>query len=385
MFEGFNFIEQFSLNNKLRAPTDKPLKVSEILQGMTLLTREKPEAHDKNPQEMTDQVKGRQNRPTVEEIHLQKVLKEVAEGQERLMATVVELNEASKKGVSPPNSMNRVAVDQRSLMKSVADLQHAYKNFTNPEPTVPRDLMDDLMGLPNLRLPWKEQMKVEEESRPPPDVSFLDNYMEKMEDNLESLKLKMDEFEKQKKSFEKKPTTKNRSESFSECSRSRSRGRASKHKRKRRTIYLDRSASSGTICSRSRSSKREKNATKKHRKNSRECRNRGRSRKSKHATKAKTSRRKSSNGSSDDSYVIKRQGRRCKNDKKGSRDENLEEIINELLKKSKSCCKHLEGGGKLKIHLDGYPPIILNGDNYDDDDDDGGNSSAKTLDDGYLC
>merc|ERR1712096_530345 len=100
-------------------------------------------------------------------------------------------------------------------------------NFTNPEPTVPRDLKDDLMGFPNLRLPWKEQMKVEEESRPPPDVSFLDNYMEKMEDNLESLKLKMDEFEKQKKSFEKKPTTKNPSEILSECSRSRSRGRAS--------------------------------------------------------------------------------------------------------------------------------------------------------------
>ena len=373
----FDFIEQFSLSPKLRRMNDKSLKISEILQNMPLLKREKP------PQEQTEEA-GRDDKrtgPSVEEIHLRKVLKRVAEGQEKLMATVAELDPANGSvGVSPKSSMNRVAAEQRSLMKSVADLQHAYKNFTNPQPTVPEGIVPDSLNLPeHLRIPWNAES-------PAASPSFLDEYMAKMESNIEKLKLKMDEFDRQKESYkeksskkkpagkeyheshEKEPAGKQKS-SESDRSRSRSRGRK-KDKRKRRTIYIDKSCSSGRSSDRGGSSKQRKKSTRKHRKN------RSRDRESCSHSKKKTSRRKTSRCSSDGGYVIKRQG-----GKEKSKDDYLEDVINQLLKKSRSCSEHLEKGGKLRVLLEGYPPIMLNGEECSDD----GASSAKTYDGLNLC
>lgn len=376
----FDFIEQFSVNPKLRKMNDKSLKISEILQSMPLLNREKPPQEQTKEEERDDKRTG----PSVEEIHLQKVLKQVAEGQDKLMATVAELNKGQESGLSPKSSMNRVAAEQRSLMKSVADLQHAYKNFTNPEPTVPKGIVPNELNLPeHLRIPWNAES-------PAADPSFLEEYMAKMESNIENLKLKMDEFDKQKESYkdkrskkkpagresrEKEPAGKQNS-SESSCSRSRSRGRKKdeRKKKKRRTIYIDKSCSSGRSSERGKGSKQKNKSTRKHGKK----RSRDRQSCSKSHSKKKTSRRKKSSCSSDGGYGIKRQGRREKR-----KDDYLEGVINELLKKSTSCSKHLAKGGKLKIHLDGYPPIMLNGEDCSDD----GASSAKTcVSDGLnLC
>ena len=195
---------------------------------------------------------------------------------------------------------------------------------------------------------------------PENDPDFLEKYMSQMMTSLEGLKTKVQELnlkEEEEGSHDAAHDTKPRGQSHDG-----QRGRTRRKSILKKTNGRRQSSAESRNCSDSDGSKvviRQRGRSKRKR--------RSRDRSSGRRSRSR-SRGRSTSSSDGNEYVVNRRNsnRRKSKDRRKKRSpredkEDIEKLISEVLKKSNSCTEVINRGGKVRVHVEGYPTIVLQG------------------------
>ena len=185
---------------------------------------------------------------------------------------------------------------------------------------------------------------------PESDPDFLESYMRQMMSSLEGLKTKVNELNLEEGEDDKRGRTRRKS--------------ILKKTQGKKAKESSRVSSEAGSASEVRSSGSEVQVVRKNRSRSRR-RRRSRDRSSGRRSRSR-SRRSRSTSSSCDEIVVKEKANRRRKSKVRKRSakedkEEIEKLIGEVLKKSVSCTDVINRGGKVRVHVDGYPTIVLQG------------------------
>ena len=181
---------------------------------------------------------------------------------------------------------------------------------------------------------------------PENDPDFLEAYMRQMMSSLEGLKSKVNEL--------------NLEEDKEEDGE---RGRTRRKSILKKTQQQESKGRNSIEGSRNSSEESEVRVVRKNRgrsKRKRRSRDRSSGRRSRSRSKGR------STSSSCDEVVVKKEGskrRKSRARKRSAKEdkEEIEKLIGEVLKKSNSCTEVINRGGRVRVHVEGYPTIVLQG------------------------